>query len=140
MRSGAPFRTYVTASNLAFLVLVFRHYISRWKWEAARKRSKMAGLKRMKNEEEGDKPQLYYSGGLASKPAKAAFLHLQDFFQTWFYMKNSTKAAENMSLLSRAVHKIGLPSKFIVVPPKRTLSDDDIVGDVVHSVFYQLHF
>ena len=55
-------------------------------------------------------------------------------------MKNSTKAAENMSLLSRAVHKIGLPSKFIVVPPKRTLSDDDIVGDVVHSVFYQLHF
>ena len=70
MRSGAPFRTYVTASNLAFLVLVFRHYISRWKWEAARKRSKMAGLKRMKNEEEGDKPQLYYSGGLASQQAR----------------------------------------------------------------------
>ena len=142
MRSGAPIRTYVTASNLAFLVLVFQHYISRWKWEAAQKRRKLPGNFQGAKPvgEDGDQPRLYYSDGIAGKMAKARFVFLQDYFQTWFFMKNSSVAAGNMRSLSKAVRKIGPPSNFIVMAPKRRIPDDQIVGDVVHSVFYQLHY
>ena len=140
MRNGAPIDTYVTSSNIAFLVLVFQHYISRWKWEAARKRKKLPGADQGTQQLQEDPPELHYSDGIAGKTAKAKFAFLRGYFQVWFFMKSSSKAASNMRTLSKAVRKIGPPSSFIVMAPQRRLSDDDIVGDIVHSVFYQLHF
>lgn len=129
-----PISTYVTASDIAFTVVVFECYIDRWNFLAAATRRGTPVNRKTKI------PPLYYEGGIAGADAKGRYQQLLVYFRSRFFMKNSSIAARNMKQLQFAVDKAGPPTLGggggIV---SRQHSLDDIVGDILHRVFYELH-
>lgn len=136
--------TWLTASNLAFLVLVFQHYLPRWKWEASRrrKRSFRSGVALLATFEE--EPGLYFVDGIAGKAGKARFCDLEAYFRLRFFPatelepEHKWKASENMRRLLYVLRKLGPSGRVVRHHTSRVVCTDDIVGDVLHRIFWGL--
>lgn len=145
MMTNTPIKDYITPSDLAFIILVLEHYLSKWRRLVQFKLEN--GGRKMSEEDARRLEGLLYEGGIADEPAKRRFDSLQVYFYLQFYSGMTTDTNINMTRLQRALDAgtnfdfdlIDLSVKNHKEWTKDHPTMDQIKKDVVHRIFYCLH-
>lgn len=134
LKNRAPISTFVSVSDLSFVILVLEHHINKWRIMGEFKRRTRRFMPERLARNIGG---LLYPGGIAGKEAKRRFVDLQVYFQLTFYSINGSKANANMRMLQWALGQQTPPGAPFVLPPQPTT--EEIANDVLHRVFHHLH-
>jgi len=137
-------------SDVAFAVLVLEHHMIKWR-HLIRYGLETGQLPSKEYTKEA--PGLLYDQGIAGPVAKKRFDGLVLYFVSNFFARSSTDTAGNMRRLGDMVRGIAKPrSAWIKQKIRRCSADNkavpvysnDLIGDVeddvLHRVFYYMHF
>ena len=144
-----PMNEWVTPSDLAFVVFVLEHHVTKWK-QLALYRVETGAF--MSDEQSRSVKGLKYKGGIAGEDGKRRFDNLLVYFFTHFYGCGGEQATTNMEVLQEAVNRLvdvvetkKIKRQMVV----RSLSKEDVQSkdlvvnavdrDVMHRVFYYIN-
>lgn len=145
LKDNAPLAKYVTASDLAFTVLVLEHHIAKWRhivqmqketgWPPSQEYSRKAD------------ELLLYPDGIAGEEAKRRFDVLTEYFHTYFFCPK--KGPRNIGVVESSVntHVKSYPDNIqqeidaclAVDQEMVNACHEEIQEEVFHRVFYYMY-
>jgi hypothetical protein len=142
-----PMKEWVTPSDLAFVVFILEHHVTKWRHLAAYRVQTGAF---MSDEQSRSIKGLKYTGGIAGEDGKRRFDNLLVYFFTHFYGCGGEQATTNMEVLQEAVTRlVETKKKMETQMVVRSLSKEDVQSkeevvnevdrDVMHRVFYYIN-
>lgn len=141
MLQCSPLETYMTASDLAFAILILEHHLMSWRLAFQRKLED--GLE-PKEHARKESMGLVYQGGIAGRQAKERFNALQLYVCENFYSKNSPDTMNRLQvLLNRAARE---DPEAIRQDVEKFNKHAQLFGniltignDVLHRIFYYMY-
>jgi hypothetical protein len=142
----APVKEWMTASDLAFVVFILEHHVTKWRRLAAYRVQTRAF---MSDEQSRSVKGLKYTGGIAGEDGKRRFDNLLVYFFTHFYGCGGEQATTNMEVLQETVNHLVETKKMESQMVVRSLSKENVQSkeevvnevdnDVMHRVFYYIN-
>ena len=141
MLNGLPIVSYMTSSDLAFVVLVLEHHIMKWRHL---RQVELETGKPVPDEYSREARGLLYDGGIAGQKAKPRFDDLNLYFFTNFYSRACPQREKNVMVLQKLVDGLAKGDSMDI---ESQLSDEKLGGvsmekiqdDILHRVFYYMY-